>query len=545
MRAASPFPCRARSAILLKVVIFLSSAYSISLLLQTVNHLAETTTKSQKLLASERRILHGGRKASLQLTWVHSKDELNNKAVEKIPNYAQWAERIKNDNGADRKLDTKLNASISEKRKKITSLGLMIATDKTDYEPRTTGGNENNARRYKQEDLQRRKEDLTSNRRRYIFAFRYYEQLAMATNNLIALASLAKHYNREIVTPFVNNSRMNGVRYQISKQRRISKFVDMDRYFDMQHVNTTLQERGYAALANFSDFISDCKSRIEVMVHFLYFDKFSQKDAWNWFSLKQSTWKSIRLKAAKNNGWTPCDFLRNSGMEALLEGATVDRYICVDPEIITSAKELERLVFKDASCVSIFQWKGNGTNRTHFPLPKSILEPLRPSDLRHDSRLIEIARHFVKHHLKRPFLAIHIRAERHLLWKGLDPLLKCIKKLTRKIFDSKKHYNAEDLFIATDLPTYGSDTFHSSKSKDRLLANRYLIDSLKHPMVFKPELYGIHDRGEIAIIEMQILSLGKSLYTLGGGNFHDWIVDLFLFQNVEDRSLVHKVCVLR
>ena len=38
--------------------------------------------------------------------------------------------------------------------------------------------------------------------RKIIFAFRYWEQLTMATNNLLRLAALAAHGGRQVVVPF-------------------------------------------------------------------------------------------------------------------------------------------------------------------------------------------------------------------------------------------------------------------------------------------------------------------------------------------------------
>merc|ERR1712072_1651576 len=46
-------------------------------------------------------------------------------------------------------------------------------------------------------------------------------------------------------------------------------------------------------------------------------------------------------------------------------------------------------------------------------------EPLRPWNLRHDRRLIDIAYRYIRDTIQRPFISVHVRSERHLIWKGV------------------------------------------------------------------------------------------------------------------------------
>lgn len=380
-------------------------------------------------------------------------------------------------------------------------------------------------------------------KRRYIFTLRYYEQLAGAAKNLIDLASLAKHFDREVVMPFVNNSRMNGI--QERGQQHLTKpiFGNLSRYFDIDHFNSTLRERGYAPLAHFKDFMKDCYHGLDVLVHFIYNDSFSFNDARNWFGLDTQSWKDLRHKMPRNGGVQTCNFLKKSGIQRLLGGFAVRKYICVDPEIIRTADQIENTVFKGQGCIGILQWKGSGRKRTHFPLPRGVFQTLNPSDIQHNRALVGIAKDFVKNHVRGPFIAVHIRAERQLSWYGLDRVLKCVNSLSRKAFRRINKFQINNVFLATDLPAYGSDTYKNNLSGERVLVHKHLRDTLKKPRVFSPELYGIHDKGEISLIEMNILSLGESLYTVGGGKFQQWVVELFLAHNTEDRSLVHRFCL--
>jgi len=394
------------------------------------------------------------------------------------------------------------------------------------------------------QNIEHKKEEITS-KRKYIFTLRYYEQLAGATKNLIDLASLAKHYNREVVMPFINNSRMNGIQDKPELRANTVLFNNLSRYFDITHFNSTLCERGYAPLTEFNAFIKDCRQGLDVLAHFIYNDSFSYTDAKNWFGIASKPWHELRKNMPEYGGVQSCDFLRKSGIERLLGGVTVKKYLCVDPEIIRTAEQIENEVFKRKSCIGILQWKGIGKRRTHFPLPESIFQILKPSDVVHNETLVSIAKDFVRRFLKHPFLAVHIRAERQLSWYGIDKVLKCMNILSKKVFQRMKAFQIESIFLSTDLPTYGSDTYKNVVYHDRGVVQRRLDKLLKNPSTFKPELYGVFDKGDISLIEMNILSFGESLYTIGGGKFQQWVVELFLAHNTEDHSLLHRVCLER
>lgn len=392
------------------------------------------------------------------------------------------------------------------------------------------------------ENMMQRKQEITS-KRKYIFTLRYYEQLAGATKNLIDLASLARHFNRHVVMPFINNSRMNGIEQRDHYRTNKAIFSNLSRYFDIKHLNATLVERGYAPLSQFNDFIDDCKRGLDVLVHFIYNDSFSSKDAKKWFGIDSKSWIDLREKMPKFGGVQTCNFLKQSRVERLLGGVTIDEYLCVDPEIVRTAIQMENVVFRKRRCIGILQWKGGGNQRTHFPLPQSVYQKLKPSDILHNRTLIDIAKNFIKNNMKTPFLAIHIRAERQLSWYGLDRVVKCVKTLAKKVFQRKRTFQIESIYLATDLPVYGSDTYKNDISSEREIVQRYVRESLKKPKTFQPELYGIHDKGEISLIEMNILSFGESLYTIGGGKFQQWVVELFLAHNTEDHSLLHRICL--
>ena len=92
--------------------------------------------------------------------------------------------------------------------------------------------------------------------------------------------------------------------------------------------------------------------------------------------------------------------------------------------------------------------------------------------------------------------------------------------------------------MASDLEQHGSDTLRSSHRE----AARTELAKTLHPYQFKPEEYGLVDHGRAAIVEMHILSLGESLFLLGGGKFQKWIEKVYRLHNAGNKTRIYKVC---
>ena len=392
-------------------------------------------------------------------------------------------------------------------------------------------------------------------KKKFIFAMRHYEQLAKATKNFLSLSSLATDSGRHPVMPFVNNSRFCGLRLGLSfsrfmeakKQNRSSdkeyegnKFSELDRYFDVDHLHSQISSHGYSSLATFNEFSKEC-NHLDVVIHFLYNDSISLNEFTRWYQKPKEQYDQILQEAFNNGGWTECNFVKQSRIADFLN-IKVRQYVCVDPETIKTSNQLESLVLKGSQCVGIVSWKGSGLRRTHFPLSSVIKQPLNSYDIQHSQRLINIAYDYVKKVIQRPFISVHVRSERHLLSKGFRATRSCIQQLCEKLKFRK--FNTKKIFLANDLKD-GSDTLvESAQLHKRNRTLSFLITELGNPYIFNAKDYDLYDRGEIAIVEMHILSMGESLFTLGGGNFQEWIEELFLKHNAQDRSLVIKTCTL-
>ena len=335
-----------------------------------------------------------------------------------------------------------------------------------------------------------------------------------------------------------------GVGHRYRRKRTMS-FSPFETYFDLRQVNNKLKTHGYSTLTSFHQMANLCNRRLNIVVHFLYHDRKSIEDASAWYRITQKYLQDIYLRARLNNGWTNCPHIRKADMGKQLGGFKVSRYVCVDPDIISSLESFENEVLQGASCVGIVQWKGVGPGRTHFPVSSTVTTPLHPSDLEHNSQLVNIARTFIQTSgLGKSFISIHVRAERHIFWRGENVTRQCFRKLASRIEKLRSKHDWK-MYLSSDIVDYGSDTLIQDVNQEqRLLLFTDLMKLLKYPITLTP-IKGLYDTGAIAIIEMHILSAGKKLVTLGGGNYQEWIIQLFS-QKIPDMShSLHRVCELR
>ena len=379
--------------------------------------------------------------------------------------------------------------------------------------------------------------------KKYLFAFRYYEQLTMATKNVISFASLASATGRQFVEPFVNSSRFSGLRTGVSVTRFMKekeKFTALDNYFDRDNLKYQLKLRGYSDMVPYKEFIDECRE-INVVIHFLYNESNTDRDLKKWYKIDSDTIKKLR-KSVSKRGWVDCQFAARSKIGRFL-GKKVKRYVCVDAEKIKSIEQLQNEILNNSKCAAVMFWKGNGTRRTHFPLASQITDPLRPVHVKHAKYLIDIAYDYIRNTIKRPFISVHVRLERHIKWRGMNVARDCIQMLSKSILKHKKQNNLHKIFLAHDMGVTGSDTLKKFTDPKKLKAlESNLTMELEKPFRFDPLKYNLYDRGAVAIVEMHILSLGESLFTLGKGNFQEWVRDLFLIQNAMDTSLVRAQC---
>ena len=87
---------------------------------------------------------------------------------------------------------------------------------------------------------------------KFYIAFRYFEQLSMATNNLIALTALASYSGHQVVVPFVNNSKFFGYKMSSDDTQTLAL------YYNLSAFNNKLRSHGYSTLVSWERFQNVC-----------------------------------------------------------------------------------------------------------------------------------------------------------------------------------------------------------------------------------------------------------------------------------------------
>ena len=363
----------------------------------------------------------------------------------------------------------------------------------------------------------------TAHRRKLFIAFSFNDQMTMATENLLILAALATYGDRNVVVPFVKDSKFYGTKLD-------NNTGTLSRYFDLEEFNRKLDSYGYGSLMSWKHFQKHCHERLDILLTFLY----SKKTA------RDPTVSNSERQLLNRDGWSPCSGQHTvQRIEARLS-------ICIDPEIFDSFEKLESEVLRGSPCVGIVNWKGVGKERTHFRLPSNIPSPF---SIRHEvplnRDLLQLAQEFVSKRLANDFISVHIRSEwvlRRAPNANMSKMFSCLQTLKARIqkMNLKETANVTKIFLATDFTKFGSSASavkSARKESDRL--EQLLDNILGHPETFDPSGADLSDRGSIAIVEMSILTAGKKLFLVGGGSFEDSIK--FKFERVHNNVAV-KIC---
>ena len=86
-------------------------------------------------------------------------------------------------------------------------------------------------------------------RKKILFVFYYWEQLTMATNNFLHLTALAVQEGRQVVVPFVKDSRFRGV--PTLHRHRLNT---LGLYYNVTALNESLRLHGHGTLINWEGF---------------------------------------------------------------------------------------------------------------------------------------------------------------------------------------------------------------------------------------------------------------------------------------------------
>ena len=356
--------------------------------------------------------------------------------------------------------------------------------------------------------------NLQSAGRKIFIAFSYWEQLTAATNNFLDLTAVAAYSGRQVVVPFVKNSRLLG----FAKNKPLET---LELYYNVSALNRTLLSRGHGTLISWKEFQDVCRGKLDVVVRFDY---------------TKLTKTSKYYQAARP--FIPCKASHTETIQSA--GVTVGKTICMNVFAVKSDKKFENEVIERLPCVGLDQWRGSNTKKSYraqFQISPNVTQRLHSDEaaIFFNSKLFHIALEFITTNLDPLFISAHIRTEkilthgRHI--KNMATVKKCISSLTARV---QSYNNASTvsvpIFLASDFADFGSSSIDANTPREKSASLMNILAPLK-PIVFEPSTYNLTDRGTVAIVEMNILVSGKHLFVVGGGTFQWWIIKEFLRKN--------------
>ena len=360
------------------------------------------------------------------------------------------------------------------------------------------------------------RDDSSRQRRslKFYIAFRYWEQLTMATNNLIDLTALASYSGHQVVVPFVIDSMFFG--YKMSSDNTQTLAL----YYNLSAFNNTLRSHGYSTLVSWETFQSVCRDKLDLLIRFSYGEK----------ALRRQQTTEIQ------------------GFQTRF-GFNISKTVRVDSGMLRSVESFLDKVVKGSKCVGIEEWRGNMEvpYRAFFPLPIDIHSSLLPHHVAFFSeKLLEIVDDFINKTLGSNYISHHIRAEKILKRSNgnFTTLVNCIKKQASLIKNTRAHHpNYNKLFVAVDFSPFGSRSKWAREARRKASLLLKHLNELFDNMVFlQPQFYNIKDKGAVAIVEMALLVSGKQLFLTGGGSFQHFMRQEFMKRSANSYDKVHEVC---
>ena len=349
---------------------------------------------------------------------------------------------------------------------------------------------------------------------KFYIAFKYWEQLSMATNNLIALTALASYSGHQVVAPFVNDSKFFGYKMSSDDTQTLAL------YYNLSAFNNTLRSHGYSTLVSWETFQSVCRDKLDLLIRFSYGEEASRR--------QQTT--------------------EIQGFQTRF-GFNISKTVRVDSGMLRSVESFLDKVVKGSKCVGIEEWRGNKEvpERAFFPLPMDIHSSLSTSNVAFfNGKLLEIADDFINKTLGSNYISHHIRAEQILKRSNgnFTTLVNCIKKQASLIKNIRaRHPNYNKLFVAVDFSGFGSQSKGVSEARRKASLLLKHLNELFDNMVFlQPQLYNIEDKGAVAIVELAVLASGKQLFLTGGGGFQHFIRQEFMKRSPNSYDKVHRWC---
>ena len=250
--------------------------------------------------------------------------------------------------------------------------------------------------------------------RKYIFVHNQYtEQLSKNTRAFLSLCAQAGKSGRKVVIPFVRQTRFGS----------FHSWSPLETYYDVKYLRRLLAAAGYASLVDHQEYEKECprNSPNHASIHFIDNSQQSMDFTKANFRLKEDFYKAI-IKNTTKNGWTKCEFL-DKAMKR-----TSGKQFCVNSDIITDWKVLEKDIVKNEKCLNIFVWRGKGGEdyRVKFSEENYQFSSIQVTfALRPGQTVLNEAERF-QEALGNKYIAVHIRGEKILRSYSMQHVRLCV-----------------------------------------------------------------------------------------------------------------------
>lgn len=367
---------------------------------------------------------------------------------------------------------------------------------------------------------------------RYLFLLGHYEQLGKTTINFLHARHLASLMNRDLVVPFVRNSRFCGLPegWTGPKRKKSREFLPMENYFNLASIEKMYLVPNMTRLTSLNEYYDECTNSGITMIYFIY----NKIETLRYLHLTEAEYDDLILKLKVNNGWADCWFVEQKIKTSYrMKNIKLNNAICVDPETVVNLDSLEQLVH-NSKCAAFFLWRGIGELRTHFNVSLPQNHPFYLSQIEFSDFVMQEANKFLQENFfNQPYISIQIRSERQLAWYSIKKFKQCLDLVVKVVNILIVKKEIKKVFISSDLEKHGSDQISVLlNSTTRGQAIQYFQETVKklNGALYKPDKSRgliFNDAGFVALTQMEILSRSRHLVTLGAGTYQSWLVALF------------------
>ena len=393
----------------------------------------------------------------------------------------------------------------------------------------------------------------TSDYHRYIIQWFNWEQLTMATNNLITLAWFVKPWRAHIIEPFTRNSKFLGIPYPGKDMYTLSSL------FDYQSFNQMLGKHKILPILKYKHFFKHANRQV-ILIHILYNDF----DLTRFGNEKGSRSEVLTLLRKQDIHYADCShtkymkrissrFLQTINRNTqLMPAFKISHICCVNGSHQTYREEMAEKcgINKDGDVTVVFtDWKGVSPKKgfrvfapevtgVHLPHPSIDVYPYSQSVLSNASTML--------HSLTngKDFIGIHLRTEKlgqqNFKIKGFfEQCLKLMQSAQSKIL-AENNYNLTYIYFA-DTGRYGSRSCIRHCLSIKVIERTFEKYGIKVTHYNPYKFGGLSDSGFVATVEQEALSRAKILVLVGGGSFQSQVATRYKHYHQNPTS-IHRIC---